>query len=343
MTNEINYIKRVEISGLWDRFDIEWDLNPDVNIIAGINGIGKTTILDCIYALVSIGRIPDPYLGILKKINLFFDNGKPISYEYIKIIDTIKNIEKKAKNGDIISQEFMSELKEREGQDYKKIHSVTSERHKTSFEDLQMTVDEINKIINIDVISTFDTNLKQSEAIKKLSDDQVKTELDWEIYQLQKKYLDYQLTLSKRKDIILSIKNEYEMREQFTKLQYPQKRFLELIDDLFSETGKKVNKDENQIEFLLADKAIKVYQLSSGEKQLLIILLTVLIQDNKPSILFMDEPEISLHIQWQKKIIQYIRELNPNVQVIIATHSPAIIMDGWMDKVFNMSDIIINK
>jgi len=71
MTNEINYIKRVEILGLWDRFDIEWDLNPDVNIIAGINGIGKTTILDCIYGLLSIGRIFDPYLGIVKKINLF--------------------------------------------------------------------------------------------------------------------------------------------------------------------------------------------------------------------------------------------------------------------------------
>jgi len=340
MTNEINYIKRVEISGLWDRFDIEWELNPDVNIIAGFNGIGKTTILDCIYGLVSIGRISDPYLGIVKKINLFFDNGKPISYEYIKIEDTIKNIEKQAENGDIMAQEFMSELKERE--DYKKIHSVKSERHKISFEDLQMTVDEINKVINIDVISTFDTSLKQSEAIKKLSDDQVKTELDWEIYHLQKKYLDYQLTLSKRKDILLE-ENTHDTHEQFRKLQYPQKRFLELIDNLFSETGKKVNRDENQIEFLLEDKEIKVYQLSSGEKQLLIILLTVLIQDNKPSILFMDEPEISLNIEWQKKIIQYIRELNANVQVIIATHSPAIIMDGWMDKVFNMSDIIINK
>jgi predicted ATPase len=206
-----------------------------------------------------------------------------------------------------------------------------------------MTVDEINKVINIDVISTFDTSLKQSEAIKKLSDDQVKTELDWEIYHLQKKYLDYQLTLSKRKDILLDEEKTHDIHEQFRKLQYPQKRFLELIDNLFSETGKKVNRDENQIEFLLEDKEIKVYQLSSGEKQLLIILLTVLIQDSKPSILFMDEPEISLNIEWQKKIIQYIRELNPNVQVIIATHSPAIIMDGWMDKVFNMNDIIINK
>jgi predicted ATPase len=83
--------------------------------------------------------------------------------------------------------------------------------------------------------------------------------------------------------------------------------------------------------------------LSSGEKQLIIILLTVLIQDNKPSILFMDEPETSLHIEWQKKIIQYIRELNPNVQVIMATHSPALVMEGWMDKVFEVRDITINK
>ena len=35
----------------------------------------------------------------------------------------------------------------------------------------------------------------------------------------------------------------------------------------------------------------------------------------------------------------FIRELNPNLQLIIATHSPAIIMEGWLDKVFEISDI----
>ena len=41
-----NYIRRIEIDGLWHRYDIAWDLRPDVNILAGINGVGKTTILN---------------------------------------------------------------------------------------------------------------------------------------------------------------------------------------------------------------------------------------------------------------------------------------------------------
>lgn len=73
---------------------------------------------------------------------------------------------------------------------------------------------------------------------------------------------------------------------------------------------------------------------------MLVILMTVLVEDNKPSVLFMDEPEISLHLDWQRKLIQYIKELNPNVQIILATHSPGIILEGWADKVSEMSDLI---
>ena len=93
--NKIKYIKRVKILGLWDNIDIAWDLNRDVNILAGINGSGKTTILDCICGLL-MGGMPDKYLGRVKKIELFFNNEKCLPYEYIKVKDTIKNIEKKA-------------------------------------------------------------------------------------------------------------------------------------------------------------------------------------------------------------------------------------------------------
>lgn len=53
----------------------------------------------------------------------------------------------------------------------------------------------------------------------------------------------------------------------------------------------------------------------------------------------MDEPEISLHIEWQQKLIGMIRSLNPNVQIILTTHSPAVIMNGWVDAVTEVSDI----
>ena len=72
-----------------------------------------------------------------------------------------------------------------------------------------------------------------------------------------------------------------------------------------------------------------------------IILMTVLLQDGDFTVLLMDEPEVSLHIEWQQELIETIRRLNPNVQIILTTHSPAIIMNGWMDKVTEVGDITI--
>ena len=123
----------------------------------------------------------------------------------------------------------------------------------------------------------------------------------------------------------------------------PKKRFQDLMDDLFTETGKKIVRTENEIRFTQIGETLLPYQLSSGEKQMLAILLTVLIEDNKPYVLFMDEPEVSLHIEWQKRLIDLILELNPNVQIILTTHSPAVIMNGWADKVTEVSDITDQK
>ena len=95
----------------------------------------------------------------------------------------------------------------------------------------------------------------------------------------------------------------------------------------------------NEIYFTQIGETLVPYQLSSGEKQMLVILLTTLIQDNRPHVLFMDEPEVSLHIEWQKRLIDIILEMNPNVQIILTTHSPAVIMNGWIDYVTEVSDI----
>jgi predicted ATPase len=63
--------------------------------------------------------------------------------------------------------------------------------------------------------------------------------------------------------------------------------------------------------------------------------------ENAFYLLLMDEPEISLDIDWQFELINIIRELNPNCQIIISTHSPSIFGDGWGDKVVYMEDIKI--
>ena len=111
------------------------------------------------------------------------------------------------------------------------------------------------------------------------------------------------------------------------------------MDNLFGETGKHIDRNSNEVKIIQFDEELSLYKLSSGEKQMLIILLTALVEDNRPYVLFLDEPEASLHFEWQQKLIGLIREMNPNAQIILTTHSPAVIMEGWMDSVTEVSDI----
>ena len=118
-------------------------------------------------------------------------------------------------------------------------------------------------------------------------------------------------------------------------------RFQDLVDELFSETGKRIDRMSNELTFLQYDETLPPYLLSSGEKQILVILLTALTEDEQPYVLFMDEPEASLHFEWQKRLITMVRELNPNAQIVLTTHSPAVIMDGWEDAVTEVGDITL--
>lgn len=72
------------------------------------------------------------------------------------------------------------------------------------------------------------------------------------------------------------------------------------------------------------NRPINSISLSSGEKQLIILLTEALLQKSMPNIFIADEPELSLHIGWQRIIIEKILEMNPMAQIIVATHSPEI-------------------
>ena len=76
-----------------------------------------------------------------------------------------------------------------------------------------------------------------------------------------------------------------------------------MIDELFSYTRKKIDRKSNDIVFYQDGERLLPYKLSSGEKQMLVILLTVLVRNEEHCVLFMDEPEASLHIEWQQKLI----------------------------------------
>jgi predicted ATPase len=83
---------------------------------------------------------------------------------------------------------------------------------------------------------------------------------------------------------------------------------------VFRDTEIKVNVSGN--------KDIELNALSSGEKQALYIFIHTLLAEE--STLIIDEPEMSLHIDWQKQLIADMKLLNSNAQFIIATHSPEI-------------------
>ena len=193
------------------------------------------------------------------------------------------------------------------------------------------------KWIRYDVIRSFDRPLMNLDTLAKM-DMSLATELDWQLFQLQRKYLDYQVNIGNRIiEVLQSGMPDAAMRAQ--QLSAPKKRFQDMLDDLFSDTGKRIVRTANEIFFTQIGETLVPYQLSSGEKQMLAILLTVLVEDNKNYVLFMDEPEVSLHVEWQKRLIDLVLELNPNVQVILTTHSPAVIMNGWIDHVTEVSDI----
>lgn len=192
--------------------------------------------------------------------------------------------------------------------------------------------------IRYDIIRSFDRQLLQSDRLRTLTDAAVSTELDWQLYQLQRRYLDYQVNVGNRM-IQLLTSGAPNAKEEATEASAYKTMFLDLVDDLFSETGKRIDRTSNELSFMQFGEQLSPYKLSSGEKQMLIILLTALTQDRQPYVLFMDEPEASLHFEWQKRLIDMVLQLNPNVQIILTTHSPAVVMNGWADCVTEMSEI----
>lgn len=274
------YIRRIEVKGLWNICDLVWELSPEVNILAGSNGSGKSTVLRCLSDLFTLGTISTGHRCRMQSIEVEFSDGT----------------------------------------------TVNSDR---SFDPA---------VYNVAVISTFDTTLQESEAIYKLSDGTVATYLDWELYRLQNRYLTYQLEVGKH---VIAALQAGQSACDINSLTIRKIQYFDIIDTLLESTGKQVDRESDTLQFKTCrGSLIKPYQLSSGEKQILIILTSVLIQSGRDFIMLMDEPEISLHFDWQRRLIEDIQTLNPNLQLILATHSPAMVINGWTDRVSEISELV---
>lgn len=75
------------------------------------------------------------------------------------------------------------------------------------------------------------------------------------------------------------------------------------------------------------NKKVDIQHLSSGEKQIVTFFAYLIfgLKTTNQSIFIVDEPELSLHLKWQRRFVDAIMSINPKVQLIFATHAPEII------------------
>ncbi len=115
----------------------------------------------------------------------------------------------------------------------------------------------------------------------------------------------------------------------------PIDRFKSTIEGLFSQ-GKKLSfTSSNQIQVeLMTGQVVSAANLSSGEKHLLKMLLSAML--GRENSVLIDEPELSMHIDWQRVFVETVQSLNPHCQLILASHSPEIMADLGDEKIFKI-------
>ena len=128
-----------------------------------------------------------------------------------------------------------------------------------------------------------------------------------------------------------------ELEEDRKTIFSPLRRYEKTVNSFFN--GKSVAVDDNgnlKIEFSLTSD-LDSSDLSSGEKQILILLTQALLRVDEPVVYIADEPELSLHVTWQEKLLESLVTLSGDIQVIVATHSPDIV-GKFLDKVIDLGE-----
>ena len=147
------------------------------------------------------------------------------------------------------------------------------------------------------------------------------------------------------------IKKYNDLNKKKDEIYYLQNKFVETLNKFFGVTKKATINSQNELIFTKIQNEFNkqknrktktefdINDLSSGEKQIVILLAETLLQDKKVSVFIADEPELSLHLKWQELLTTSIRSLNPNAQILFATHSPDIV-SIFDKKIIKMKDVL---
>lgn len=348
-------IKYLKIEGLnGNTTPLEFNFNNDLNLFTGLNGCGKTTVLKILW-FVNSGNLHDLTREIVfQEIKVCSDN-----YEVeIKKKDETFLAECK-RNGKLVFkfEDDINLLQRRVRIDYRSLFQPMSEnsiffptfrrieggfsmetrgfRYRKETFPLKEALSDLSEELSSDKhqfiasVSTDDiTNLlykEYSSIVRSINDFQKeKFELIQKKIKCKKGRKSEEILREIESDITEVEKNREEKIRPFTTLE-------NMVISIFHKKGIEID----TITFGDSINAISSDKLSAGEKQMLSFLCYNTFSKNK--IIFIDEPELSLHQDWQRILIPTLLRQNNNNQFFIATHSP-FIYASYPDK-----EIILNR
>ncbi len=345
-------IKSLNVKGLNQRFDFNKEFYPDLNIFTGKNGCGKTTLLKMLWYLSS-GNLQqlfeeisfqyvkfsadtiDAELEIISKDDEKFIKGyyssqgggfnanEPILIKYFDFERVHINI---GKNGKSI---FFPTFRRIEGGfSIEDINEMDIDRNISrlfveGFDDLNTAFNKLSKKLTRNKENRFIASISTNDIIQLLND-KYTTNLE-KISQLENnqslnllkkikgRNTDDSNVLREIEELVKDTDNQKEIiLKPFTVLSH-------LIHEIFTEKSIKITRTLTLGE---AQDAITSDKLSAGEKQMLSFLCYNFFSE-KTSI-FIDEPELSLHTDWQRILFPTLIEQGTDNQFFVATHSPFI-------------------
>jgi len=123
----------------------------------------------------------------------------------------------------------------------------------------------------------------------------------------------------KKLEVFADILSKVELMQDIIRDKFLYKRFSITRD------GFKVESEEPK------PRPIPLSTLSSGEQHELVLVYSLLFETAAQSIVMIDEPELSLHVRWQRRFLSDLTQIAKltAVRFLVATHSPQIIDEWW--------------
>lgn len=196
-------------------------------------------------------------------------------------------------------------------------------------DDKKISSSDAKKLIgnsNIQVVLNRIQDLNDTRDLKELLDKKLN------IKDLEGKFLGYYL---------LKINNIYEKQE---KNESKIKKFIEVCNSyLFNKKFIYLDKETKVKMIDEEEKKINLSDLSSGEKQIVSLFSKLYLENKDNLMMVIDEPELSISILWQKKILVDIINSGKCKLLLTATHSPFIFDNEFNDYAHSLNEYLISS